>query len=65
VTFRAEGSRGFQSQLDTDTSRSVVQSREFAAAQAAVEQAELNWGYRGISLVDGNWLALTVQWGNL
>ena len=55
-----------QSQLDTDTQSLRGAKAGVAAAQAAVEQAELNLGYtRVISLVDGIAGINTVQVGNL
>ncbi len=55
-----------QSQLDTDTQSLRGAKAAVAAAQAAVEQAELNLGYtRVISLVDGIAGINTVQVGNL
>ena len=55
-----------QSQLDTDTQSLRGAKAAVAAAQAAVELAELNLGYtRVISLVDGIAGINTVQVGNL
>src|SRR5438874_10479555 len=55
-----------QSQLDTDTQSLRGAKAAVAAAQAAVEQAELNLGYTSvISLVDGIAGINTVQVGNL
>jgi len=55
-----------QSQLDSDTQSLRGAKAGVAAAQAAVEQAELNLGYtRVISLVDGIAGINTVQVGNL
>jgi RND family efflux transporter MFP subunit len=55
-----------QSQLDTDTQSLLGAKAAVAAAQASVEQAELNLGYtRVVSLVDGIAGINTVQVGNL
>jgi len=55
-----------QSQLDTDTQSLHGAKAAVEAAQAAVEQAELNLGYtRVVSLVDGIAGINTVQVGNL
>jgi RND family efflux transporter MFP subunit len=55
-----------QSQLDTDTQSLRGAKAAVAAAQAAVEQAQLNLGYtRVVSLVDGIAGINTVQVGNL
>ena len=55
-----------QSQLDTDTQSLRGAKAAVEAAQAAVEQAELNLGYtRVVSLVDGIAGINTVQVGNL
>ena len=55
-----------QSQLDTDTQSLRGAKAAVEAAQAAVEQAELNLGYtRVVSLVDGIAGVTTVQVGNL
>src|SRR5246500_3473252 len=55
-----------QSQLDTDTQLLRGAKAAVAAAQASVEQAELNLGYtRVVSLVDGIAGINTVQVGNL
>src|SRR5882762_4979780 len=55
-----------QSQLDTDTQSLRGAKAAVAAAQAAVEQAELNLGYtRVVSLIDGIAGINTVQVGNL
>jgi RND family efflux transporter MFP subunit len=55
-----------QSQLDTDTQSLRGAKAAVEAAQAAVEQAELNLGYtRVVSLIDGIAGINTVQVGNL
>ena len=55
-----------QSQLDTDTQSLRGAKASVEAAQAAVEQAELNLGYtRVVSLIDGIAGINTVQVGNL
>jgi membrane fusion protein (multidrug efflux system) len=55
-----------QSQLDTDTQSLRGVEAAVEAAQAAVEQAELNLGYtRVVSLIDGIAGINTVQVGNL
>jgi len=55
-----------QSQLETDTQALLGAKASVEAAQAAVEQAELNLGYtKVVSLVDGIAGIATVQVGNL
>jgi RND family efflux transporter MFP subunit len=55
-----------QSQLETDTQSLLGAKAAVEAAQAAVEQAELNLGYtRVVSLIDGIAGINTVQVGNL
>jgi membrane fusion protein (multidrug efflux system) len=55
-----------QSQLDTDTQLLRGAKAAVEAAQAAVEQAQLNLGYtRVVSLIDGIAGVTTVQVGNL